>query len=260
MSRRSGFSVRPEHEETCRDMPVPGGLLCGISLEAAGDMALSRSGELPWREMLFSSLGVSAARACGLRQVHSKRVVIVEDQAQKELAATEADGLLTLRQAVLLTVTVADCLPIVLVDTKGGGFGLVHSGWKGTGIAAEAVRIMHQRFGSLPQDIEATIGPGIGACCYSVSEERAQKFAMEFGPGSVMHGADGTPRLDLRAANATLLERAGVGSISTATDCTSCTPGLGSFRRQGAAIYTLMLAYVGGARLSAPGSATLPPS
>jgi hypothetical protein len=32
----------------------------------------------------------------------------------------------------------------------------------------------------------------------------------------------------------------------TSTDCTCCTSGLGSYRRQGAASFTLMLAFVGG--------------
>jgi YfiH family protein len=235
-------------------MPAAGGLLCGISLEAAGDMALSRRGELPWRAKLESALGVPASRTFGLRQVHSKRLVVVGDQSPEELAAIEADGMLTLRQDVLLTVTVADCLPIVLVDTKRHGLGIVHSGWKGTGIAADAVRAMQERFGSLARDISVTIGPGIGACCYRVSEERAEMFEAEFGPGSVVNGADGTPRLDLLAVNTALLEKSGVGSIAAASDCTGCTPGLGSLRRQGAAGCTLMLAYIGGAQVTAPGS------
>ena len=255
MSRRIDFSLMPAPGALQCGMPAPRGLLCGISLESAGDMALSRRGELPWRAKLFSRLGVSATHAYGLRQVHSRKVIVIEEQSPMELAVAEADGMLTLRQDVLLTVTVADCLPIVLVDTKGGGFGIVHSGWKGTGIAAEAVCMMRERFGSRPQDISVTIGPGIGTCCYCVPRGRADAFAAEFGPGSVVDGADGTPRLDLRAANVALLEQVGVGSIALAAECTGCTPGLGSFRRQGESSYTLMLAYAGGALIpaAAPG-------
>ena len=230
-------------------MPAGGGRLCGISLVSAGDMAFSRRTELPHRGRLVTELGAPADKVFALRQVHSRNVVVLDNQPPQNLAATEADGMLTLRQDVLLTVTVADCLPIVLVDARGGAFGIVHSGWKGTGIAAEAVRVMQERFGSRPRDIAVTIGPGIGTCCYRVPAERAEHFEVAFGPGTVVHGADGTPRLDLRAANVRLLEEAGVESISIASACTCCTPGLASFRRQGAAHFTLMLAYVGGAEL-----------
>ncbi len=194
MSRRVEFTLRPGSGATRCDVPVPHGLLCGVSLESAGDMALSRRGVLPCRAGLFSSLGVSEDSVFALRQVHSRRIVVVADQLPHELVGIEADGMLTLRQDALLTVTVADCLPIVLVDTKGDGFGIVHSGWKGTGIAAEAVRIMHEKLGALPQNLSVTIGPGIGACCYRVPRERAESFEAEFGPGSVVYGQDGTPR------------------------------------------------------------------
>ncbi len=227
-------------------LPAPDGRLCGISLLPAGDMALSRRAAFPDRARFLAALGVPADRVFALRQVHSRRVVVLAGLAPQDLEATEADGMLSDRQDVLLTVTVADCLPIVLVDTRRGVFGIVHSGWKGTGIAAEAVRLMRESFGTRPPDIAVTIGPGIGACCYRVPGERAALFEAEHGPGTVVYGADGTPRLDLRAANVALLERAGVENIAVASDCTCCTPDLASFRRQGAAQFTLMLAYVGG--------------
>jgi copper oxidase (laccase) domain-containing protein len=47
------------------------------------------------------------------------------------------------------------------------------------------------------------------------------------------------------AANIRLLQDAGVEVIRMVADCTSCTPRLGSFRRQGPADYTLMLAWIG---------------
>jgi YfiH family protein len=228
------------------DIPVIAGMTAGISLAAAGDMALSRESTLPWRTRLLARQGIPRERLYGLRQVHSRRVLLIEEQSAAETARVEADGLLTDRSDVVLSVTVADCLPIFLSDRRTGAFGVVHSGWKGTGIVRDALAAMASRFGSLPDDISAVIGPGIGTCCYGVPEERAALFASTHGAGTVLRGDDGgDPRLDLRAANIELLRRAEVGAITVVTDCTSCSPKLGSFRRQGPAGFTLMLAWIG---------------
>jgi hypothetical protein len=177
--------------------------------------------------------------------VHSRRVQLIDEQTVEDAAALEADGLLTTRPDVVLSVTVADCLPIFLADNRTGAFGIVHSGWKGTGIVREALALMASRFGSRPAEVTAVIGPGIGACCYGVPEERAALFAVEYGPDTILRGERGPPRLDLRAANIRLLRDAGVEEIRVVTDCTSCSEKLGSFRRQGPMDYTLMLAWIG---------------
>jgi hypothetical protein len=145
----------------------------------------------------------------------------------------------------VLSATVADCLPIFLQDTANGAFGVVHSGWKGTGIVVNALAAMHDRYGTRATDVAATIGPGIGSCCYRVPEERADLFARQFGAAAVVRSQDGTPSLDLREANLALLRDAGVEVVTVVEDCTSCSEALGSFRRQGPARYSLMLSCIG---------------
>ena len=225
-------------------VPIAAGVAAGISLAAAGDMALSREPDLPFRQRLRERLGVPRERLYGARQVHSRRVLIVEDQPAAEVAAVEADGLLTRREDAVLSITVADCLPIWLADRRTGAFGIVHSGWKGTGIVAEAILLLRSRFGSRPGEITAVIGPGIGACCYTVPPDRAALFRERYGAAAVIPDA-ARPRLDLREANLALLREAGVDDVLVVTDCTSCSPRLGSFRRQGPREYTLMLAWIG---------------
>ena len=217
----------------------------GISLARAGDMALSQRFSLPYRDRLLADLGIGREPVFAVRQVHSREVLVVNGEEPDVLAGLEADGMVTARPDALLTVTVADCLPLFVVDRATGVFGLVHSGWKGTGIICEAMRLLNERFGTRPADISVTIGPGIGPCCYDVPEERAAGFAARFGAETVVRGSDGKPRLDLQSANVGLLQKAGVGEITVVADCTSCLPALGSFRRQGANSFTLMLAYIG---------------
>ncbi len=202
------------------------------------------------RVRLLRLLGIDPDHAYGLRQVHSRRLVRVDGESSADLAGVEADGMIASEPSAVLTVTVADCLPIFLADRRTGAFALVHSGWKGTGIALDAIRAMCRDGGSHPADLAVTIGPGIGACCYRVPEERAVGFARAFGEESVVRGPDGQPRLDLRRANVRLLESAGITAVTVMDDCTCCTPALGSYRRQGSSDYTLMMAFLGRASRS----------
>jgi len=234
---------------TCAIAVAPG-VSAGISLAAAGDMALSREWILPNRGLLRDRLGIPRERLYGARQVHSQRVLVVDGRPAGDVAREEADGLLTADSRAALSVTVADCLPIFLADRRTGAFGMLHSGWKGTGIVLEAVQLLARRFGCRPGDITAVIGPGIGACCYTVSPERAALFTGRYGSAVVSAGPSG-PRLDLREANLVLLGEAGVADVTVVTDCTSCSPWLGSFRRQGPGAYTLMLAWIAGAQAGA---------
>ena len=222
------------------------GIRAGLSLARAGDMSLSRRSE-PWRDRLMSRLGAAPRSVFSLHQVHSRNVLVIDLQEPESLASLEGDGMVSSRPDALLTVTVADCLPIFLVDAARGTFGIVHSGWKGTGIVREALRLMAKEFGTQASAVSAVLGPCIGTCCYRVQHSRYERFRADFGERAVKRG-DGPDdyRLDLRAANVELLSQAGVTDISVASDCTSCSPALGSFRREGPETFTRMLAFIGG--------------
>jgi YfiH family protein len=158
--------------------------------------------------------------------------------------------------SVWLSVTVADCLPVFLYDPESGGFGLVHSGWKGTGISLRALRLMESQWHTKPEKVSAILGPCIQSCCYQVDEARARTFEAAFGgPGGAyplgpvvrqVETPSGTSwYLDLQAANARLLANEGVRTIAVCQDCTFTEERLGSFRREGAASYTRMSALIG---------------
>lgn len=114
-----------------------------------------------------------------LRQVHSDVIQCVESQPKEALAG---DGLLTATPGLLLAIQTADCLPVILVDSKRQAVGVFHAGWRGTvkRIVEKGVGEMRHRFGSRPRDIKAAIGPGIHGCCYEVGEEVRTKFESQF--------------------------------------------------------------------------------
>jgi YfiH family protein len=209
-------------------------------------------------EVLFPSRGAAPGTLYRLSQVHSRYVFTVEDNSPPPaFFVRPGDGLVTFSRAAFLAVTVADCLPVFLLDMDSGAFAVLHSGWRGTGIVLAALEMLRAR-GTRPEALAAVLGPCIRGCCYRVDEARARSYENEFGeesayvpPGTpfplgpvVCRREDG-PYIDMQAANARLLSGAGVRHIAWCTDCTFTDTRLGSYRRQGAAAYTRMIAAAG---------------
>jgi YfiH family protein len=239
------------------DDRLAAGAGCVISSRAAGNMVYSGGLNSPVRDRFYRSLGLEPERVYACVQVHSREVLEVDRRCSNHGPA--ADGMISRDPGVILSVTVADCMPVYLYDTAGGGFGLVHSVWRGTGIVLAALELMADRWGTRPGEVAAVLGPAIRGCCYRVDEERARSFEAEFGGpggayplGNVIRRTGETPEgggtsawyLDLPAANARLLANAGVRNIAVCGNCTFTDPNFGSFRREGPN-YTRMAALAG---------------
>jgi hypothetical protein len=188
-----------------------------------------------------------------LRQIHSGLIHCVSELPRQTLVG---DGLITRTPEILLAIQTADCLPVLLVDTKQKAVGVFHAGWRGTikRIVEKGVGEMHRHFGTMPKNIKAAIGPGIHTCCYDVGTEVRQQFESQFAyAGDLFHevkesdpvrekypllfltarapGHGELPSklfLDLVEANRRQLIGAGVlrKNISASNLCTSCHPEL----------------------------------
>ena len=114
-----------------------------------------------------------------LRQIHSDLIHCVSEAPKEQLAG---DGLITCTPGLVLGVQTADCLPVILVDTKRRAVGVFHAGWRGTvkRIVQKGLGEMRRWFGTLPRDVKAAIGPGIHGCCYEVGPEVRVKFESQF--------------------------------------------------------------------------------
>jgi polyphenol oxidase len=143
----------------------------------------SRSAVERNRAALVSQLGATRGKSqwplVTLRQIHSDLIHCVPELPKESLVG---DGLITCMPGVLLAIQTADCLPIILADTKQRAIGVFHAGWRGTvkRIVEKGVGEMRRRFGTLPRNIKAAIGPGINACCYDVGPEVRQRFESQF--------------------------------------------------------------------------------
>ncbi len=217
-----------------------------LSLLPQGNMSSGNSRSTENRQKLFSAMGISPRRIYSLRQVHSRKVLISGKQTRRGI---EGDGLVNGNADHILAVSVADCMPIYLFHRGAGRFALLHSGWKGTGIVAEAVKLFHGSFGLALSELTAVLGPSIRSCCYRVDDERAELFQQRWGEGSVKDRTDSFGRrihfIDLVEANIGILDDLGVGDIRVVEECTACGADLGSFRREGPGEFTHMLAMIG---------------
>lgn len=164
-------------------------------------------------------------------QIHSARVL--EASAG---SCGEGDALVTDRPGLALSVVTADCVPVLLASGEPGGpIAAVHAGWRG--IAAEIVPRTLERLEVPGSTLVAWIGPAIGACCYEVGSEVAERVARVSTGDAVRPGrasARGNPHLDLREAVRSQLVSAGVGDVRSVDRCTRCHPEeLWSYRREG---------------------------
>jgi polyphenol oxidase len=184
-----------------------------------------------------------------LRQVHSDLIHCVSEAPKTALTG---DGVITRTPGLLLAILTADCLPVILVDTKRRAIGVFHAGWRGTAkrIVEKGVGEMQRWFGTRPRDLKVAIGPGVHGCCYTVGAEVRTRFEAQFEYGSKLFreveesdpvrekypmlfltarapGHSELPRkifLDLVEANRRQLMAAGVAAknISASPLCTSC--------------------------------------
>ena len=162
------------------------------------------------------------------------------------------DGLVTDQPGCVLTMSFADCAPIVLYDPVHRAIGLGHAGWKGAvaDLPGALVRAMGEQFGSDPADLLAAVGPCIGPCCYEVGEIVIDAVRAAFAsPDELLHrqsmpahqattdnhsppatrysttdllATDRRLHFDLPEANRRNLLNAGVRHVELSEHCTAC--------------------------------------
>jgi hypothetical protein len=144
------------------------------------------------RAALATALGLDGRRFVVPGQVHGTRLVEVGRGDLGRGAQGPADvvprtdGLLTREPEVPLFVSVADCVPVLIVAGEPArALALVHAGWRGmlAGIVGRAARAVAT---DAPARA-AVIGPSIGPCCFEVSADVGERFAAVF-PGTWRNG------------------------------------------------------------------------
>jgi YfiH family protein len=153
-------------------------------------------------------------------QVHGARAIVAQGDIVS-VAREEADALVANDPETAVGVRTADCVPVLLANSKSGAVAAVHAGWRGVveGVVHSALEI-----GTF--DL-AAIGPCIGACCFEIGDDVVKKLAP--------HVKD--RKGDLRAAVRAQLVAHGMDTsrIDDVAGCTHCDGArFFSHRRDGA--------------------------
>jgi YfiH family protein len=208
-----GFSTRRGGTSRCYRPHLPAGqgdLNLGFTKDDDRDHVRAN------RLRFLASLGADDFQHFGLLlQQHTPTVHVLRSAADAatdfiEPAHVPGDGLITNVPGLLLTVQVADCIPVLVFDPKQRAVGAFHAGWRGTvaAIAAIGVAAMCEEYGSDPADMLAAIGPGIGPASYLVGDAVRDAFTANFGYADALFDAE--MRLDLWEANRRQLLDAGL--------------------------------------------------
>jgi len=179
------------------------------------------------RRRFISTLGGSwKLAACW--QVHGTDILVVRAADDPRSEREHCDALTTNLRGVLLGVKTADCVPLILGDSRSGACAAVHAGWRGTlaGIVQRALVLMREEFGTEGRDVRAAVGPAALGCCYEVGREVIEAFREKFDDADSLFTPtrDGHALVDLHEANRRQLVESGVSPdrVHLLPLCTMC--------------------------------------
>ncbi|MFA5184497.1 MAG: peptidoglycan editing factor PgeF [Patescibacteria group bacterium] len=219
----------------------------GLSLKEDGNMKCSTEDaedtSFKNRELFFKKQGLDNKDVVSAGLVHGGQAAVIgSDSRGKSVAGY--DALITDQPGAILTVTVADCLPLYFYDRAKQAIALAHAGWRGvlTPITKNVLAALATHYGSRPADIEVFIGPHLQKCHFTVKEDVASQFVAY---PSLISRSDKI-YIDLAGIVRQQLIEAGVRSeqIRSSDECTyELADKYFSYRRDGGELQT-MIAYL----------------
>ena len=144
------------------------------------------------RESLLGALGMDDMPYFYPHQTHTDGVMAFDEKVlgellkenlpQREAACRWGEGrdaVITNLTGVCIGISTADCIPVLVYDPVHHCAAAIHAGWKGTvrHIVDNALKAMHDAYGTMAEDCMAAIGPGISQESFEVGWEVHQQFA-----------------------------------------------------------------------------------
>ncbi|MBN2167566.1 MAG: peptidoglycan editing factor PgeF [Marinilabiliaceae bacterium] len=174
------------------------------------------------RNRLANELGINTDDFVFMNQIHSNRVVCVDDNLG---GVCDCDALITNTKMKVLMVMVADCVPILFADEDCGAIAVAHAGWRGINkkIVSCVIDSLNGFYGCEPKNIKVWLGPSIKSCCYQVGEDVA--FALHNSHGVKLEiGENEKFLIDMHEVIKFELFKKGINidNIFSDNDCVAC--------------------------------------
>ena len=207
------------------EWPAPSSVRALVTTRASGDMARGS----PARAGLQTHV---PADPVWLRQVHGTAVADA-DAPRTGNQEPVADASFARKRGTVCAVTVADCMPVFMTDSRGSVVGAAHAGWRG--LCAGVLEATAAAIGG--GDLLAWLGPAIGPKVYEVGIEVREAF-IERDPSAAAAFAPsaraGHWLLDLYSVARARLHQCGVERIYGGGFCTyTDRDRFFSYRREG---------------------------
>lgn len=167
--------------------------------------------------LLAAAIG---ARPVYLDQVHGRGVVRLTPDLVGSVP--QADASVCTEPGLACTVQVADCLPVLFAAPGARGVAGAHAGWRGlsSGVLEATLEALCEAAACAPGDVQAWLGPCIGARCFEVGADVLQAFDADpsdeaadlfqpHSPGKWMADLAGLAQKRLRAAGLTRISGGG---------------------------------------------------
>lgn len=190
---------------------------------------------------VLSLMKLTPERAVKTKQTHSDITLTIDSSfggegITKEQRFLEADGLITIEKDLAILIFFADCVPVLIADTKQKIIAAVHSGWKGTqkNIVGKAIQKLISEHHCNPKDLLCAIGPCISVCHFEVGEDVYSEMTALYGEDIGKKESEKF-YLDLKKAVTKQMAAHGISleQIAISDRCTVCDEDLYSFRREG---------------------------
>ncbi len=165
----------------------PGKLRAFYTTASWSSWKCNKEADLMAYQELAAQFGIGVDSVVRIPQSHTANVRLLTKENGGEGIIREApegyDGMITDAIGLMPVTVEADCVPVYLYDPSHHALGMIHSGWRGTAgmIAAKAVSMMQEHFGTDPAETVAAFGPCICGNCYEVGGELPDVFRDHFG-------------------------------------------------------------------------------
>lgn len=111
------------------------------------------------------------------KQIHTDNILRIESLND----CKDSDAMITIKRNLCLTISIADCIAILIYDQENQVIAAVHSGWQGTklNIVGKVIDTLINEYNSNPANLKLYLSPSASIQSYEVGKEFLDFFPNE---------------------------------------------------------------------------------